>query len=68
MLQPPEQHEPSDHSRGEIFRLLVVAQDYAMSVPESRQLVCDRFGISESQVRRIEQEGRAGRWPPLGTG
>jgi hypothetical protein len=61
------QDDPSGLSRREIFRLLVVAQDYDMSVPESRQLVCQRFGLTESQIRRIEQEGRAGRWPPLGT-
>jgi len=67
MLQPQEQNDPSDLSRREIFRLLVLAQDYAMSVPESRQLVCHRFGLTENQVPAIELEGLEGRWPPLGT-
>ena len=67
MLQPPEHHDLPDLFRREIFQLLVVAQDYDMSVPESRQLVCQRFGLTENQVRLIEQEGLAGHWPPPGT-
>jgi hypothetical protein len=37
-----------------------------MSVAQSRQEVARRFGISEQQLRRIEQEGVDGDWPPLG--
>jgi len=51
--------------RKELFRVLVVAQDHEMSVPESRHMVCARFGVTEDEVRRIEREGIAGRWPPL---
>src|SRR5262245_53112305 len=51
--------------RQEVFRLLVVAQDLQMSVAESREMVCGRFGLTEGQVRGIEREGFTARWPPL---
>jgi hypothetical protein len=51
--------------RRELFRLIVVAQDYAMSVADARKMVCDLFGLMETQVVRIEQEGLDGNWPPL---
>jgi hypothetical protein len=51
--------------RKELFRLLVVAQDYAMTVPEARKMLCDLFGLMEAQVLRIEREGLDGKWPPL---
>jgi hypothetical protein len=54
-----------EERRKELFRLLVVAQDHQMSVPESRRMVGERFGVAEDEVRRIEREGIAGRWPPL---
>jgi hypothetical protein len=66
MPAPQVQDDPPGLSRREVFRLLVVAQDYAMTVPESIELVCQRFGLSESQVRCIEQEGLEGCWPPWG--
>jgi len=48
-----------------IFLALVEAQDHEQSVAESRKLVARRFGISESQLRQIEQEGLNEQWPPL---
>ena len=51
--------------RQEIFRLLVVAQDLDMSVAESRQMLVETRGLTHCQVIQIEQEGLAGRWPPL---
>ena len=51
--------------RKELFRLLVVAQDYAMSVAEAREMACDLFGLVETQVVRIEEEGLESDWPPL---
>jgi hypothetical protein len=44
---------------------LVEAQDRDMTVAQSRKLVADRFGLSESQVRAIEREGLDRQWPPL---
>jgi hypothetical protein len=51
--------------RMEIFQALVEAQDQEVGVAKSRQLVADRFGVSETQVKEIEQEGLDREWPPL---
>ena len=51
--------------RKEIFLALVEAQDHGMSPAASRKLVAWRFGVSEGQVREIEQEGLDKEWPPL---
>ena len=53
-----------DH-RKEIFFALVDAQDHEMEVAQSRRLMVQRFGVSESQVRQIEREGMENQWPPL---
>jgi hypothetical protein len=51
--------------RMEIFLALVETQDQDVGVARSRQLVATRFGVSEDQVKRIEQEGLDREWPPL---
>ena len=51
--------------RKEIFLALVEAQDRKMSPAASRKLVAWRFGVSEGQVREIEEEGLDKEWPPL---
>jgi len=51
--------------RKEIFLALVDAQDREMTVPQSRSVTAEHFGISESQVRQIEREGMDHKWPPL---
>jgi hypothetical protein len=55
---------PEDR-RKEIFLALVEAQDQNLTVAQSRALIAQRFGLSESQVRDIEREGLDGQWPPL---
>jgi hypothetical protein len=40
-----------------MFRLLVVCQDYGMSVREAREMIGRRFGLDEQQVRGLEREG-----------
>jgi hypothetical protein len=52
--------------RREVFAALVEAQDGQMSVAASRRAVAERFGLSEAEVLRVEREGIAGQWPPLG--
>jgi hypothetical protein len=51
--------------RREIFHLLVRAQDLDMSVSKSYELIRDHFGLGESDIRQIEEEGLARNWPPL---
>jgi hypothetical protein len=51
--------------RMDFFRRLVVAQDYDMSIAEAREMLCDLYGLDETQVCQIEREGLENNWPPL---
>jgi hypothetical protein len=51
--------------RREIFHALVMTQDMVPNVPRSRQIVMEKFDITEAQVRQIEEEGLEKEWPPL---
>jgi hypothetical protein len=65
-MQPHKTEEaPPEALRKEIFMALVEAQDRNVGVARSRQLVAEQFGLSESQVRMIEEEGLDHEWPPL---
>jgi len=55
----------TEAKRKEIFLALVEAQDQEMSVSQSRQLIVERFGVSDAQIRDIEREGLDNQWPPL---
>jgi hypothetical protein len=55
----------TQEQRMELFLALVEAQDGEMSVEQSRKATAERFGVSESQVRKIEREGLDANWPPL---
>jgi hypothetical protein len=55
----------SEARRKEIFLALVEVQDQEVGVVRSRQVVAQRFGVTEQQVRQIEQEGLDHEWPPL---
>ena len=65
MTEDTTDQQLSETRRKEIFFALVDAQDHDLDVPQSRQLVVQRFGVSESQVRQIEREGMENQWPPL---
>ena len=64
---PVEQREdtPPEPRRREIFQALVETQDQEVGVVRSRKVVADRFGVSEKQVKQIEDEGLDHEWPPL---
>ena len=62
-MKPVEQI--SEARRREIFAAVVEAQDGKMDVARSRQLVAFRFGLNETQIEQIEQQGIEGEWPPL---
>jgi hypothetical protein len=51
--------------RMEVFRALVEAQDQEIGTVRSRQLIAERYGMTENEVRRIEEEGLEEEWPPL---
>jgi hypothetical protein len=65
MLSKQIDELPPEARRKEIFFALVEAQDQDVGVVRSRQVVAQRFGVSEQQVRQIEQEGLDHEWPPL---
>jgi hypothetical protein len=43
----------------------VDAQGHGVPPDESRKVVAERFGVSEGQLREVEQEGLDNEWPPL---
>jgi hypothetical protein len=49
----------------DIFREQVSVQDLGNPVRRSRELVSEKFEISESQLKEIEDEGLEEQWPPL---
>jgi hypothetical protein len=65
MIQENSAVDLPESRRKVLFRLLVVAHDYAMSVAEAREMACDLFGLAETQVAQIEQGGLDSDWPPL---
>ena len=56
----------SEKERRAVFLALVAAQDMGAGVVRSRKEVAERFGITDREVRQIEEEGIDGGWPPLG--
>jgi hypothetical protein len=65
MPQNKREDQPPEPRRKEIFQALVEAQDQEMTVAQSRKFIAERFGVSENQLREIEQEGLDQQWPPL---
>ena len=65
MPQRKLEESPPETLRQEIFKALVDAQDQEMGVARSRKVIAERFGISESQIKEIAQEGLDQQWPPL---
>jgi hypothetical protein len=56
----------SIQQRKDIFKTLVETQDLGvMPVPESIRHVAQQFGVTESQVRQVQEEGIEKEWPPL---
>jgi hypothetical protein len=51
--------------RMEIFQMVVEAQDQGLSTVRARQQAAKQFAVSETAVRRIEDEGLQAEWPPL---
>ena len=55
----------TEERRKEIFLALVDSQDQKMGVAQSRGFIAQRFGLTETKVRQIEEEGLERQWPPL---
>ena len=65
MAADRDETQLTEARRKEIFLALVDAQDQEMNVSQSRQLIAEKFGVTEDQIRQIEREGLEGQWPPL---
>ncbi len=48
-----------------VFFELVRLQDSGTPVPESRRIIAEKFGVTQSQLDRIEEEGLLKNWAPL---
>jgi hypothetical protein len=65
-MQQSDDDEPlPEPRRREIFLALVEAQDQEMTVAQSRKVIGERFGLTDRQLKQIEQEGLDQEWPPL---
>jgi hypothetical protein len=51
--------------RKEIFQALVATQDMVHNVRKSYEVITEKFEITESQLKQIEDEGLDKEWPPL---
>jgi hypothetical protein len=51
--------------RMELFQAVVEIQDRGVDPVVTRRRVAKLFGVTETQVRKIEEEGLEGQWPPL---
>lgn len=51
--------------RKEVFLALVNLQDQMPNVRKSYEMITEQFGISDQQLRQIENEGVENEWPPL---
>lgn len=51
--------------RQEIFHALVTTQDVVGNVRKSYEVITEKFEISDTQLRQIEDEGLEHEWPPL---
>jgi hypothetical protein len=51
--------------RMELFRTVVEIHDRGVGPVVTPRRVARQFGVTEAQVRKIEEEGIEGQWPPL---
>jgi hypothetical protein len=65
MVTQDDGHPLPMDRRMAIFQAVVEMQDTGVPAVVSRRRVAKQFGVSESHVRRIEEEGLQGNWPPL---
>jgi hypothetical protein len=65
VAKPEARKVLSEDERKAVFQALVAAQDAGAGVVQSREEVAERFGISDREVRRVEQEGLDAGSPPL---
>jgi membrane carboxypeptidase/penicillin-binding protein len=67
MTQRKTEEALPETRRKEIFSALVDYQEQMaeLNVAQSRKVIAEKFGISDSQLKKIEREGIDEQWPPL---
>lgn len=66
-MPPDKRKSLATDERKDVFLALVKAQDEGdATVLQSRKNIAKEFGITEREVKKIEEEGIDGNWPPLG--
>jgi hypothetical protein len=65
MTRRDDEHQLPVEQRMELFQAVVETQDAGVDKVVTRRRIARRFGVTERAVRRIEEEGLEGEWPPL---
>jgi hypothetical protein len=65
MAKRDDGHQMPVERRMELFQAVVELQDEGLDNVRTRQRIARQFGVTERAVRRIEEEGLQGEWPPL---
>jgi hypothetical protein len=65
MTKSDDEHQLPVEQRMELFQAVVETQDAGVDTVVTRRRIAKRFGVTERAVRRIEEEGLEGEWPPL---
>ena len=65
MTRQDDEHQLPLERRMELFQAVVETQDSGVDTVVTRRRIAKRFGVTERTVRRIEDEGLEGQWPPL---
>ena len=65
MTRQDDEHQLPLERRMELFQAVVETQDSGVDTVLTRRRIAKQFGVTERTVRRIEDEGLEGQWPPL---
>ena len=65
MTRQDDEHQLPLERRMELFQAVVETQDSGVDTVLTRRRIAKQFGVTERTVRRIEDEGLEGEWPPL---
>jgi hypothetical protein len=65
MAVPELQTLSDEETRKAAFAAVVALQDEGIPAGHCRVVVAQRFGLGVREVRQVEREGLAKKWPPL---
>jgi hypothetical protein len=65
MTAPAQAVEPDEDTRKAAFAAVVALQDQGIPAGHCRVVVAQKYGLGVREVRQVEREGLAKKWPPL---